>query len=56
MAIKTDTSAQLKPLDASTVQRVKAARLGVSLDWWSVIVAMVLAALVLCGALKSVAW
>jgi hypothetical protein len=44
-----------QPLHPATVQRVRAVRLGFSLDWWSVITAAVLALLVLAG-LPKIAW
>ena len=44
------------PLHPSTVQRVRAARLGLSLDWWAVIIAVALAGLVLTGLLPKVGW
>lgn len=40
----------------NTEQRVTATRLGFSLDWWSVIVAAVLAVLVLSGVLPAIPW
>jgi hypothetical protein len=40
----------------NTVQRVRAIRMGFSLDWWSVIVAFALALLVLSGILPQIPW
>ena len=40
----------------STEQRIAAAELGFSLDWWSVIIAILLALLVLAGIIPSVPW
>ena len=44
------------PLHPSTVQRVRATRLGFSLDWWSVIAALLLAGLVWAGVLPAINW
>lgn len=44
------------PLHPNTVQRVSAIRLGISLDWWAVIVAVLLAVLVVSGVLPKVPW
>ncbi len=44
------------PLHPATVQRVRATRLGLSLDWWSVIVALILAALIWTGILPAIGW
>lgn len=49
----TDTATPLHP---STVQRVLATKLGISLDWWSAIVAVPLAILVLVGLLPAIGW
>ena len=43
-------------LHPSTVQRVRATRLGLSLDWWSVIVALLLGALIWSGILPAIGW
>lgn len=43
-------------LDPSTQQRVKATRLGLSLDWWAVIIGLILAGLVLSGLLPPIKW
>lgn len=43
-------------LHPSTVQRVRATRLGFSLDWWSVIVAVLLGALIWAGVLPAIGW
>lgn len=40
----------------NTIQRIRATRLGFSLDWWSVIVAAVLALLVASGILPAIPW
>jgi hypothetical protein len=40
----------------NTVQRVRAIRMGFSLDWWSVIVALALVLLVLSGLLPQIPW
>lgn len=48
-----DSSTRLHP---NTVQRVRATRLGFSLDWWSVIVAVVLGALIWANALPAIGW
>lgn len=40
----------------NTEQRVTATRLGFSLDWWSVIIAVALALLVLSGLLPNIPW
>lgn len=44
------------PLHPATVDRIRATRLGISLDWWAVIVAVVLAVLARVGALSFVKW
>ncbi|HOD84256.1 MAG: hypothetical protein BWX88_04938 [Planctomycetes bacterium ADurb.Bin126] len=44
------------PMHPNTEQRVKATRLGLSLDWWAVIVAMILAGLIVSGLLPPVGW
>jgi hypothetical protein len=43
------TSSISKPLHPSTKQRVRAVRLGLSLDGWAVVAAIALAVLVRCG-------
>lgn len=48
--------AELKPNHPNTVERIKAVRVGFSLDWWSVIVAVVLALLVVGGLLPNIPW
>ncbi|HEY0605100.1 MAG TPA: hypothetical protein VGD58_19430 [Herpetosiphonaceae bacterium] len=48
--------AQLKPNHPNTVERIKAVRVGFSLDWWSVIAAVALALLVLSGLLPAIPW
>ncbi len=40
----------------NTVQRVRAIRMGFSLDWWSVLVAVALVLLVLSGILPQIPW
>ena len=40
----------------NTLQRIRATRLGFSLDWWSVIAAAVLALLVVSGILPNIPW
>ncbi len=40
----------------NTVQRVRAINLGFSLDWWSVLAALALAAAVVAGILPSIPW
>jgi len=53
----TAASSDAAPLmHPNTEQRVKATRLGLSLDWWAVIVAMVLAGLIASGLLPPVTW
>ena len=47
---------QANPNHPNTIERVKAIRVGFSLDWWSVIAAVVLALLVLGGILPSIPW
>ncbi len=44
------------PLHPSTIQRVRATRLGFSLDWWSVIVAILLAAFTWAGLVPTIGW
>ena len=44
------------PEHPNTTQRIRATRLGFSLDWWSVIAAAVLALLVLSGILPTIPW
>jgi len=44
------------PMHPNTEQRVKATRLGLSLDWWAVIVAIVLAGLIFSRLLPPVGW
>ncbi|MGA2497188.1 MAG: hypothetical protein ABSH20_05575 [Tepidisphaeraceae bacterium] len=56
-----DTDAPTNPsantlLHPSTVQRVRATRLGLSLDWWSVIVALILGVLIWTGVLPAIGW
>ena len=41
---------------SNTDERVKATRIGFSLDWWSVFVAVALALLVLAGLLPVIPW
>ncbi|HEX6290779.1 MAG TPA: hypothetical protein VFZ66_16440 [Herpetosiphonaceae bacterium] len=48
--------AQLKPNHPNTIERIKAVRVGFSLDWWSVIAAGVLALLVISGLLPTISW
>lgn len=47
------SSASLHP---ATQQRVKAVRLGISLDWWAVLAAVGLAILVRFDVLHTVGW
>lgn len=44
------------PLAEATRERVAAVRLGISLDWWAVIAAVVLAALVHFNVLPDIGW
>jgi hypothetical protein len=44
------------PLAPTTQQRVIATRLGIALDWWAVIAAVVLAILVRFNILPSIGW
>ena len=41
---------------SNTDERVKATRIGFSLDWWSVFAAVALALLVLTGLLPAIPW
>lgn len=52
-AVEPRTSPTLHP---NTVQRVRATRLGFSLDWWSVIVALILGALIWANVLPAIGW
>jgi hypothetical protein len=45
-----------EPLHPSTVDRVRATRLGLSLDWWAVIAAVVLAAMARLNWLPFIKW
>jgi hypothetical protein len=44
------------PLAPTTQERVAATRLGIALDWWAVITAVILAVLVRFNILPSVTW
>jgi hypothetical protein len=44
------------PLAPSTQERVAATRLGIALDWWAVIAAIVLAVLVRFNVLPNITW
>jgi hypothetical protein len=44
------------PLHPATVDRVRATRLGLSLDWWAVIIALALAAAARLNWLSFVKW
>lgn len=48
--------AQRREDHPNTVQRIRAVWLGFSLDWWSVITAVVVALLVLSGVLPAIPW
>lgn len=47
---------QLKPNHPNTEERIRATRLGFSLDWWSVIVAALIVVLLLTGILPNIPW
>ncbi|HEX3997426.1 MAG TPA: hypothetical protein VHX65_02635 [Pirellulales bacterium] len=42
--------------DAEELESVKATRMGISLDWWSVIIAVALAALLRANILPPIPW
>lgn len=52
----TDEKATPQGLTPSTGQRVRAIRFGLSLDWWAVLVAVLLAVLVRANALPAIPW
>ncbi len=55
MSEKSSSTAS-EPFDAETLESVRATRMGISLDWWSVIVAVALAALIRFSVLPAVPW
>ncbi len=48
--------AKVNPQHPNTRERVVATRLAFSLDWWSVIVAGIVALLALAGILPNIPW
>jgi hypothetical protein len=45
-----------EPFDSETLESVRATRMGISLDWWSVIIAIALALLLRANILPAVPW
>jgi hypothetical protein len=45
-----------EPFDSETLESVRATRMGMSLDWWSVIIAVALAVLLRANILPAIPW
>ena len=45
-----------EPFDSETLESVRATRMGISLDWWSVIIAVALAVLLRANILPAIPW
>jgi hypothetical protein len=45
-----------KPFDSESLESVRATRMGISLDWWSVIIAIALAVLLRANLLPAIPW
>ncbi len=49
-------SPSAEPFDSETLESVRATRMGISLDWWAVIIAVALAALIRASLLPAIPW